>query len=195
MNNSIGYIYCTTNLINGKLYIGKRQISSFDSKYLGSGIHLSRAVNKYGKDSFSAMPLLFVRSADELNLQEKKMISTYRKALGEESLYNIAEGGEGGITWKNGAYPESTRLKMSLQRKGIRKSKEHIEKIRISNIGKNKGNPSPRRGVTLSQEIKDKIGASRKLRPANRKGVVLSEEVKKNMSAARLRYLDSLKNN
>ena len=31
---------------------------------------------------------------------------------------------------------ESTKLKMSEIRKGIKKTKEHIEKIRLSNIGK-----------------------------------------------------------
>ena len=48
-----GYIYKTTNLINGKIYIGKRQKQEFDKYYLGSGIYLKKAIEKYGKENFS----------------------------------------------------------------------------------------------------------------------------------------------
>lgn len=35
--NYIGYIYITTNLINGKKYIGQHKSKSFDLNYFGSG--------------------------------------------------------------------------------------------------------------------------------------------------------------
>ena len=47
-----GYIYKTTNLINGKIYVGKHK-GAFTEKYLGSGVHLKRAVKIYGKECFS----------------------------------------------------------------------------------------------------------------------------------------------
>jgi len=43
-------IYKTTNLINGKIYIG--QSFKHNCKYLGSGIFLKRAIKKYGIENF-----------------------------------------------------------------------------------------------------------------------------------------------
>lgn len=50
-----GFIYITTNLINGKKYIGKRKctFNEYDDSYLGSGKLLLQAVEKYGKSNFS----------------------------------------------------------------------------------------------------------------------------------------------
>ena len=41
-----GYIYETTNLINGKKYIGKHISSDFDKFYLGSGTYIKNAIEK-----------------------------------------------------------------------------------------------------------------------------------------------------
>ena len=43
-------IYKTTNLINGKIYVGKD--SNDNPNYLGSGIVLKNAIDKYGRKSF-----------------------------------------------------------------------------------------------------------------------------------------------
>jgi hypothetical protein len=45
-------IYKTTNLINGKIYIGKHETSDLNDTYMGSGKVLMNAIKKYGKDSF-----------------------------------------------------------------------------------------------------------------------------------------------
>ena len=44
----IGFIYKTTCLVNGKIYIGKHEGSENDN-YLGSGEIFSLALRKYGK--------------------------------------------------------------------------------------------------------------------------------------------------
>ena len=43
-------VYCTTNLINGKKYIGSHK----DNRdwYLGSGVYLAKAIKKYGRENF-----------------------------------------------------------------------------------------------------------------------------------------------
>ena len=44
-------IYLTTNLINGKIYIGL--LTNLKKKnYLGSGKILKKAINAYGKENF-----------------------------------------------------------------------------------------------------------------------------------------------
>lgn len=90
-----GYIYKTTCLVNGMLYIGKRK-GDFTKDYFGSGIALCNSINKHGKDNFIVKALIYGTSNDELNFLEKQYIKGYRDRLGRKSLYNIADGGEGG---------------------------------------------------------------------------------------------------
>ena len=55
ISSMYGFIYITTNHINGKKYIGQKKYDKYDywKTYLGSGILLSRAINKYGRENFS----------------------------------------------------------------------------------------------------------------------------------------------
>ena len=90
-----GYIYLTTNLINGKVYVGKHQSPVYDAKYYGSGKNISDAIKKYGIENFSNEILCSAASPSELNELEKEYIALY-KAQYKEKCYNIASGGEGG---------------------------------------------------------------------------------------------------
>lgn len=44
-------IYKTTNLVNGKIYVGQHYTSA-DDGYLGSGNILIQSIKKYGKENF-----------------------------------------------------------------------------------------------------------------------------------------------
>ena len=92
-----GYIYKTTNKINGKLYIGQKK-GEFDETYLGSGIALQHAINKYGRNNFIVESLEYANTKVILNTFEKEYIKLYRSILGKDFLYNIANGGDGGFT-------------------------------------------------------------------------------------------------
>lgn len=94
-----GFIYETTNNINGMKYIGQK---TYDKKglwktYLGSGIYLKRAINKYGKNNFSRIILEECNSKDKLDKQECYWIEFY-DAVNSDKYYNIASGGDGGNT-------------------------------------------------------------------------------------------------
>lgn len=89
-----GYIYETTNLINGKKYIGKHKSNKFDSKYLGSGIALSRAITKYGKENFEVKILEEIETnQDDLDLREIYYIEKYN-AVKDNNYYNYSYGGK-----------------------------------------------------------------------------------------------------
>lgn len=94
-----GYIYKTTNLKNGKIYIGKHKSCEYDPNYLGSGRLLKRAIKKYGKENFLNEIIDVAFSDDELNQKEISCI-TLHKTLYGDNCYNIAFGGEGGDTTK-----------------------------------------------------------------------------------------------
>ena len=90
-----GYIYKTTNLINNKIYIGKRS-GKFNKNYLGSGLALINAIKKYNKNNFKVEILEEAEDLIKLNELEKIYISKYRDLYGKDFLYNIANGGDGG---------------------------------------------------------------------------------------------------
>lgn len=89
-----GYIYKTTNLINNKIYIGKRQ-GEFTEQYKGSGKILRRAINKYGVENFKTEIICKCDSIEELNDSEIKFIKEYKDKF-KDMCYNIAAGGNGG---------------------------------------------------------------------------------------------------
>jgi group I intron endonuclease len=85
------YIYLTTNLIDGKQYIGQHH-GEIDDSYIGSGSLLKKAVSKYGKENFKKEILEICQDYESMNIAERKWIQAY-DAVANENFYNIAEGG------------------------------------------------------------------------------------------------------
>lgn len=91
-----GFIYETTNTVNGKKYIGKR---IYDKRgqwksYLGSGSALRKAIKKYGKYNFKRTIICECETEEELNKAEIYYIK-YFNAVENRQYYNFAAGGEG----------------------------------------------------------------------------------------------------
>lgn len=118
-----GYIYETTNLVNGKKYIGQHK-GDFDETYKGSGIVLKQAINKYGLENFSTEVLAYARNKEELDFLEKSYIQL-SNALNSAEYYNIHEGGTGGNTKLGYSYDKYKKLvnKMSMSHKKIKNLK------------------------------------------------------------------------
>lgn len=135
-----GYIYKTTNLVNGKIYIGKKK-GEFTTSYKGSGKYLKNALNKYGVENFSVEVIEYCETLDIQNEREKYWISYYRNL--DTPMYNIANGGDGGdlVT----CLPDVERIKF----------KNHISELNKAGIIGNKGR-------YLSEQHKKKIGAGNK---------------------------------
>lgn len=87
----VGFIYKTTNLVNGKFYVGKC-MNDPREKYLGSGKLLVQAIEKYGRENFRR-EILQYSSQEELDDLERIWIERLNaRTLG----YNLQEGGTGG---------------------------------------------------------------------------------------------------
>lgn len=93
------YIYLTTNLINGKKYIGQHK-GLPDDDYLGSGSTFLKALKKYGKENFSKEILCFCQTREEADKKEREIIQFYN-AVEDKTFYNNSEGGTGGDGWRS----------------------------------------------------------------------------------------------
>lgn len=93
-----GYIYLTTNKVNGKKYIGQHK-GGFDPNYIGSGTILWDAIRKYGRENFYPTSLMVCKTKEELNDMEIFFINTFN-AVESEDFYNVVNGGLGGILYE-----------------------------------------------------------------------------------------------
>lgn len=119
-----GYIYETTNLINGKTYIGQHKKDEFDIHYRGSGKLITQAISRYGKENFKTIVLEWCESIEELNEREIYYIALYRAQ--NKAEYNISDGGlgtKGLVGEKNPFFGKKhtaqTKKLMSQMKKGI----------------------------------------------------------------------------
>lgn len=87
-----GYIYKTTNLLNGKIYIGQHKASTFDASYFGSGKIFNKVLKKHGKKNFICEILEWCETREIINDREIYYIDKY-KAKDPEIGYNLADGG------------------------------------------------------------------------------------------------------
>lgn len=138
MLKSYGYIYKTINILNNKVYIGKHK-GEFSPDYYGSGIYLNKAINKHGKDKFKLEVVIYAEDENKLNELEKHYIQEYRKQFGKRGLYNIANGGDGGIFMPGDLNPSKrpeVRKKISEANKGRIPSTEHRIKTGKNSSGR-----------------------------------------------------------
>lgn len=108
-------IYKTTNLVNGKFFIGMHKTNNLDDGYVGSGKLLKQAIKKYGIENFITEHLLILDSEDKMKIAEKILV-----ILDPEVSYNLCEGGKGGWGFvnrvgKNKKYTQEERKKGSLK--------------------------------------------------------------------------------
>lgn len=149
--NSYGYIYKTTNLLNGKVYIGQKKSPKFVKTYFGSGKIIKQALNLHGKKNFDVELLGKAFDKKELDNLEIHYIEIMRKNFPLGMVYNIANGG-GTVTGfrhskehRNSMKGENNPAKNPSVRKKISEShigdKNHMKKMnhRIRMTGK--GNP------------------------------------------------------
>lgn len=169
-----GYIYKTTNLLNGKIYIGQHKSNKFDIAYFGSGKHILSSIKKHGIKNFKCELIEWCDTRSSANSKERYWIKYYN-ATNKNIGYNITEGGDG---WSGVTHSQASKDKISKSKIGKRPNRDYTK---ISNSTKNKisntlkiyykTHKNPRYGVHLSDETKEK------LRQANL-GKTYSQEIK-----------------
>lgn len=94
-----GIIYCITNVVNGKKYIGqttttlnRRWLFHKYSAKTGSSFVLHAAIRKYGELCFIVEQISQENSADELNKKEASLIASMRTLV--PFGYNLTTGGD-----------------------------------------------------------------------------------------------------
>ena len=141
-----GVIYKITNLLNGKMYVGKRVKSTekFNkSSYYGSGICITNAIKKYGKDNFKREIICECQNSNELNNRERfwiKELNTFTPRG-----YNIHSGGFGG---SNGGSNRGRKWSLEHRKKISETLKEGLKSGRII---------ASFTGRHISDETKEKI--------------------------------------
>ena len=84
-------IYETTNILNGKTYIGSHITSNLDDGYLGSGKLLTADIKKYGENAFVKRIIFFAFSRKDMYEVERQLVGLDYCKRGD--TYNVAEGG------------------------------------------------------------------------------------------------------
>ena len=186
-------VYCITNNVNGKTYIGQHKTNNLDDFYMGSGTLLKRAKQKYGIENFSKKIIAIAGCKENINILEKVFIALYRE-MGKAE-YNISDGGTGGDlgeNWKElvkqsmvGVYTDEIKKKMSeahkgkvAWNKGRKATPDEIDKNRLGHIGKKHSKEC----CEKHSEIMKELWKNGKIKRKSLKGFHHSKETKEKLS-------------
>lgn len=164
MENHYNCIYCFTNKLNGKKYIGQtinfnKRLSEHKYRSGKDNLPFHNAINKYGIENFEITILVEnIETQEELNDYEKlfiKKFNTGNKNFG----YNVAEGGSNGNVFKymNKEKFDDFTNKVSQRSSEMWNNRNEKERQDVINKIAN-GN----RGKVVSEETKKKISESLK---------------------------------
>ena len=73
------------------IYIGQHQTANVDDGYMGSGIRIRRAIEKYGLENFEKTILFECKSEDEMNAKEAEIVN--EDFIARDDVYNMTIGG------------------------------------------------------------------------------------------------------
>ena len=173
-------IYKILDLITNEYYIGVHYTSNPNDNYMGSGIHISRKIKKYGKERFKKDILFIFDNKSEALRKEKDLIKENKD---NPLCINIANGGEGGSNFKGKHHNKKSMIKMieTRTKNGHRfHTEETKRKISKSQIGRKAWNKGLKYNddMLFSEEHKNKIRESVLKTLNNKKKYKHSDEIK-----------------
>lgn len=129
---NFNFIYKTTNLINGKIYVGLHTTDNLDDGYLGSGVIMLKAIKKHGEENFKREIIEFCITKEKLENREIFWIKDLN-AINEG--YNIVRGGNTTIGYKHTEKYKKERSLLMLGSKNKMFGKTHTEEalLKIKN--------------------------------------------------------------
>ena len=175
------HVYCITNKINGKLYVGQHSKDDLEA-YLRSDItrallkgedrkpHLYNAIRKWGFQNFETQSLIQVQDKSCADWWEQffiLLLETQNRDIG----YNIAAGGGGSFGYERTF------------------SEAHLEKLRLASTGRKQSEETKAKRITTmtangkmlkSPEWREKISKGK----MGKKPKPFSEEHRRHMSEA-----------
>lgn len=177
-----GYIYKTVNKKNGYIYVGQHKAEKFMcEQYLGSGIALTRAVSRYGKDNFYVVLLDECDTREQLNERERYWIQYYRQQ--GVDMYNIASGGEGGDIIHTLSEEQITAFKEKVSKSSTGRKHSEETKHKLSLMRRGELNPMK------NPEVVKRSVQSHKINGINTwtKGLTRATSAKFNSSVEKMR--------
>lgn len=164
-------VYETTNLVNGKYYVGVHKIDG--RNYLGSGKLLRLAIKKYGRSNFIRETLMEFEHKHDAYSFEKIVVNI--ALVDNVNCYNISKGGLGGVSMYGSCNPSKrseVRNKISISKQGSNNGMygiKHTDDWRTNHkkfmVGRYKGknNPYSKRWFIFGKEFDCLRKASDKL--------------------------------
>lgn len=104
-------VYKIINLINNKIYVGAHSTNDINDSYMGSGLAISRAKEKYGIENFKKEILFLLDSSEEMYEKEKEIVN--EDFVKRKDTYNMKLGGNGGWDYVNECKSEEDRQDIS----------------------------------------------------------------------------------
>lgn len=178
------YIYCITNKLDGKQYVGltTRKVEE-SNDYFGSGLYIKRAIKQYGKQNFKKEILEVCSTKEQLGQREVYWVDKLNTL--SPNGYNLTDGGEVGYTLTEEARERiSTKMREYTlsdknKKRGTKYSKTHRKNISKGLTGRTLTEEHKKNvAKTLSEKTPhlNSVAALRRLNK-QRTGVTRTEEV------------------
>ena len=172
-------VYCYTNKINGKKYVGQvtRKLRKRHMEHLRNNLVVDIPIRKYGVDNFSLNIIHIAETLDELNYFEKFYIKLFNCFANNGNGYNVSSGGGNGNNFIGKTEDEMKLIRRKMSENhcdcfgennnfyGKTHSDETKKKIGNANRNrKNNGVSESNRTRFYKQETKDKIAQKHMLK-------------------------------
>ncbi len=125
-----GFIYITTNKVNGRKYLGQARYGKKGWRnYLGSGLYIKAAITKYGEDSFTRTIIAETTTREALTALENNFLRVFDCAA-DPLWYNIQPKAHASFGGQGKTRSPETMAKVKAKLTGRKRSEKEREAMR-----------------------------------------------------------------